>query len=93
MFELYEFYRVKYSFRLQDPIYHTLEDHEVTLKGVIKSGRIASVREVLLRKDGDTKHAVSVVLNVELATDKTFNEINKRIRIDTQSQDLSILQA
>ena len=65
----------------------------MTLKGVIKSGRIASVREVLLRKDGDTKHAVSVVLNVELATDKTFNEMNKRIRIDTQSNALSILQA
>jgi len=78
------------SFRLQDPIYHTLDDHEVTLKGVIKSGRIASVREVLLRKNGDTKHAVSVVLNVELATDKTFNEINKRIRIDTQSNNLYI---
>ena len=58
----------------------------MTLKGVIKSGKIASVREVLLRKDGDTKHAVAVVLNVELATDKTFGEINKRIRIDTQSK-------
>ncbi|CAG5104779.1 Oidioi.mRNA.OKI2018_I69.chr1.g1533.t1.cds [Oikopleura dioica] len=76
------------SDKLQDPIYHTLEDHEVTLKGVIKSGKIASVREVLLRKDGDTKHAVAVVLNVELATDKTFGEINKRIRIDTQISEM-----
>ena len=65
----------------------------MTLKGVIKSGRIASVREVLLRKDGDTKHAVSVVLNVELATDKTFNEINKRIQIDTKSKNILILES
>ncbi|CAG5103120.1 Oidioi.mRNA.OKI2018_I69.chr1.g625.t1.cds [Oikopleura dioica] len=70
--------------KLEDPVYHTLEDHQVILKNFIKPGRIVSHREVLLRKNGETKHAFAVVHDIELASRDMLNEINSRIQIETQ---------
>lgn len=64
-------------------MYHTLSDNQITMKGVIKVGKISSVRECTLRntRDNELKSAVAVTLNVASATETQYQEITERIRI------------
>ena len=62
-------------------MFHTLDDAQISMNGIIKTGKIASVHECTIRNNSknETFNAVSIKLNVKLASDQEFEIAKKRI--------------
>ena len=72
--------------RLNDPLFHTLNDHQIRLEGTIKSGSAYSVRKAYIKNqsNGAAHFACARIYHVSSTTQSEQQEILEKIMLDTE---------
>ena len=83
--------------RLNNPLFHTLNDHQIRLEGVIKAGTIYSVRKAHIKNQstGSANFAATKIYHVSGTNQREQQEILEKIILDTEISKIrhdSILQ-
>ena len=72
--------------RLNDPLFHTLNDHQIRLESTIKSGSAYSVRKAYIKNqsNGAAHFACARIYHVSSTTQSEQQDILEKIMLDTE---------